>query len=126
MQIAEDLNGNVAKNNVAVTLRWNGNSEFWNKEVETNIFWFKEKNDWLVGVEDWKRRLLDFRTRGQKWDVQEGEQVGFESLDLMTKKIEWEKLLWFVGEIDMEDLEITRILGLKKNIVKLNLQKNET
>ena len=49
--------------------------------------------------------MLDFRTRGEKWNVQEGEQVGFESLDLMTKKIEWEKLLWFVGEIDMEDLE---------------------
>ena len=65
--------------------------------------------------------MLDFRTRGEKWGVQEGEQVGFESLDLITKKNEWEKLLWFVGEIDMEDLEITRILGLKKNVVKLNL-----
>ena len=36
MQIAEDLNGIIVTGNVAVALRWNGNSETRNKEAELN------------------------------------------------------------------------------------------
>ena len=42
MQIAEDPNGIIVTGNVAVALRWNGNSETWNKEAELNT-WFWEK-----------------------------------------------------------------------------------
>ena len=38
MQIAEDLNGIIVTGNVVVALRWNGNSETWNKEAELNTF----------------------------------------------------------------------------------------
>ena len=43
IQIAEDLNGIIVKGNVDVALRWNGNSETWNKEAELNTFWFEKK-----------------------------------------------------------------------------------
>ena len=49
IQIAADLNGIMVKYNGAVALRWNGNSETWNKEAEWNTFWF-----WLT---DLSRRL---------------------------------------------------------------------
>ena len=39
-------------------------------------------------VEDCKRCMLDFIGRGEVWDVREGGQVGFESLDLTTERIE--------------------------------------
>ena len=67
----------------------------------------------MVWVEDWKRRLLDFIERGERWDVWEGAQEGFESLDLMTEGIKKEKLLRFVGETEMEDLGVVGILGLE-------------
>ena len=41
IQIAEDLNGIIVKDNVAVALSWNGNSETSNKEnkeAELNTF----------------------------------------------------------------------------------------
>ena len=34
IKIAEDLDGIVVKCNTAAALRWNGNSETWNKEAE--------------------------------------------------------------------------------------------
>ena len=86
IQIAEDLNGIIVKGNVAVALSWNGNSETSNKEnkeAELNTFWFWEIIDWQAWVEDWKRRLLDFIEKGERWDVWGGAQAGFESLDLM-------------------------------------------
>ena len=43
IQISEDLNGIIVKDNIAVALSWNGNSETWNKEAELNTFWFWEK-----------------------------------------------------------------------------------
>ena len=113
MQIAEDPNGIIVTGNVAVALRWNGNSETWNKEAELNTFWFWEKVDWQAWVEDLKRRLLDFIGRSERWDVWEGAQAGFESLDLMTEGIKKEKLLRFVGETEMEDLGVVGILGLE-------------
>ena len=84
IQIAEDLHGIVVKGNVAVALRWNGNSETSNKEAELNTLWLWEKIDWQAWVEDWKRRLLDFIEKGKRWDVSGGARAGFESLDLMT------------------------------------------
>ena len=86
IQIAEDLNGIIVKGNVAVALSWNGNSETSNKEnkeAELNTFWFWEIIDWQAWVEDWKRHLLDFIEKGERWDVWGGAQAGFESLDLM-------------------------------------------
>ena len=86
IKIAEDLNGIIVKGNVAVALSWNGNSETSNKEnkeAELNTFWFWEIIDWQAWVEDWKRRLLDFIEKGERWDVWGGAQAGFESLDLM-------------------------------------------
>ena len=83
-----------------------------NKEAELNNFWFWGKVDWQAWEEDWRRRLLDFIGRGKRWDVWEGAQAGFESLDLMTEGIEKELLLRFVGETTMEDLGIVGILGL--------------
>ena len=87
IQIAEDLNGIIVKGNVAVALSWNGNSETSNKEnkeAELNTFWFWEIIDWQAWVEDWKRHLLDFIEKGERWDVWGSAQAGFESLDLMT------------------------------------------
>ena len=84
IQIAVDLNGIIIKGNVAVALSWNGNSETSNKEAELNTFWFWQIIDWQDWVEDWKRRLLDFIEKGERWDVWGGAQAGFESLDLMT------------------------------------------
>ena len=50
---------------------------------------FKKKLiDWHTWVEDCKRCMLDFIGRGEVWDVREGGQVGFESLDLTTERIE--------------------------------------
>ena len=86
IKIAEDLNGIIVKGNVAVALSWNGNSETSNKEnkeAELNTFWFWEIIDWQAWVEDWKRHLLDFIEKGERWDVWGGAQAGFESLDLM-------------------------------------------
>ena len=86
IQIAEDLNGIIVKGNVAVALSWNGNSETSNKEnkeAELNTFWFWEIIDWHDWVEDWKRRLIGFIEKGERWDVWGGAQAGFESLDLM-------------------------------------------
>ena len=86
IQIAEDLNGMIVKGNVAVALSWNVNSETSNKEneeAELNT-WFWEIIDWQAWVEDWKRHLLDFIKKGERWDVWGGTQAGFESLDLMT------------------------------------------
>ena len=68
-------------------LRWNVNLETWNKEAELNTVWFWEKNDWQVWVEEWKRQLLDFIRRGERWDVWEGAPAGFESLGLMNEGI---------------------------------------
>ena len=113
MQIAEDLNGIIVTDNVVVALRWNGSSETWNKEAELKTFWFWEKVDWQAWVEDLKRRLLDFIGRGERWDVWEGAQAGFESLDLMTEGIEKEQLLRSVGETEMGDLGVVGILGLE-------------
>ena len=116
IQIAEDLNGIIVKGNVAVALSWNGNSETSNKEnkeAELNTFWFWEIIDWQAWVEDWKRRLLDFIEKDERWDVWGGAQAGFESLDLMTEGIEKEKLLRFVGETEMENLVVLGILGPK-------------
>ena len=96
MRTAEDLNGIIVTGNITVALLWN--SETWNNEAELNTFWFWEKVDWQTWVKDWKGCLLDFIGRGLRWDVWEGTQAGFESLDLMIKKFEKEKLLWFVGE----------------------------
>ena len=76
-----------------VALHSNGNSETWNKEAELNTCWFWEKVDWQTWAEDLKRCLLDFIGRGKRWDVWEGAQAGFESLDLMTEGIEKEQLL---------------------------------
>ena len=115
VQIAEDLNGIIVTRNVAVALRWNGNSETWNKKAELNTFWFLRKS-WLAGLsKDLKRCLLDFIGRGERWDVWEGAQTGFESLDLMTEGIENEKLLRLVGETEMEDLRVVRILGFENS-----------
>ena len=116
IQIAEDLNGIIVKGNVAVALSWNGNSETSNKEnkeAELNTFWFWEIIDWQAWVEDWKRHLLDFIEKGERWDVWGGAQAGFESLDLMTEGIEKEKLLRFVGETEMGNLVVLGILGPK-------------
>ena len=44
IQIAEDLNGIIVKDNVAVALCWSSNSETWNKAEELNTFRFWEKN----------------------------------------------------------------------------------
>ena len=76
MQIAEDLNGIIVTGNVVVALRWNDNSEIWNKEAELNTFWLWEKVDWQAWVENLKRLLLDIIGRGAEAD--------FKSLDLMT------------------------------------------
>ena len=84
MQIAEDLNEIIVTGSVVAALRWNGNSEIWNKEEELNNFWLWEKVDWHAWVEDLKKHLLDFIGRGERWDVWEGAQAGFESLDLVT------------------------------------------
>ena len=40
IQIAEDLNGIIVKDNVAVALRWSSNSETCNKAEELNTFRF--------------------------------------------------------------------------------------
>ena len=113
MQIAEDLNGIIVTGNVVVALRWNGNSETWNKETELNTFWFWEKVDWQAWVEDLKRHLLDFTGRGKRWDVWEGAQAGFKSLDLMTEGVEKEQLLRSERETEMRGLGVVGILGLE-------------
>ena len=64
-------------------------------------------------MEDWKRRLQDFIEKGKRWDAWGGAQAGFESLDLMKKGIKEGKLLWFVGESEMDDLGLVEILGLE-------------
>ena len=46
IQIAEDLNRTTIKRNIVVALRWNSNSETWNKEAQLNT-WFWEKIDKL-------------------------------------------------------------------------------
>ena len=103
IQIPEDLNGIIVKGNVAVALRWNSNSETWNKEAAlNNAFWFWENIDWQAWLEDWKRHLLDFIGKGKKWDVGGGAGAGFESLALMTDEgIEKEKSLRFVGQTEI-------------------------
>ena len=57
--------------------------------------------------------MLDFIGRVERWDVWEGVEAGFESLDLMTEGIEKEKLLRSVGETKMKDLGVLGILGLE-------------
>ena len=48
IQIPEDLNGIIVKGSVAVALRWNSNSETWNKEAELNTwFWGKNCQVWV-------------------------------------------------------------------------------
>ena len=88
------------------------------------------KKSWLAGLsKDLKRRFLDFIGRGERWDVWEDAQTGFESLDLMTEGIEKEQLLRSVRETEMGDLGIVGILGLrilsdKKKVLRLNLRKD--
>ena len=113
MQITEDLNGIIVIGNATVALHWNSNSETWSKEAKLNTFWFWEKVAWQAWVEDWKKRLLDFIGRGERWDVWEGARAGFESLDLMTEEIKKENFLRFVGETEMEDIGIVGLLGLE-------------
>ena len=72
IQIAKYVNGIIVKDNVAVALSWNGNSETsnkQNKEAELNTFWFREIIDWQTWVEYWKRRLLDFIEKRERWNV---------------------------------------------------------
>ena len=57
--------------------------------------------------------MLDFIGRSERWDVWEGAQAGFESLDLMTEGIEKEQLLRSVRETEMGDLGVVGILGLE-------------
>ena len=85
IQIDENLYGITAKGNIAIALRWNRNLETWNKEAQLNPFWFRKKIDWQAWVEDWKRRLLDFIEGSERWDIWEGSQVGFASLDLINE-----------------------------------------
>ena len=113
MQITEDLNGIIVIGNAAVALHWNSNSETWSKEAKLNTFWFWEKVAWQAWIEDWKKRLLDFIGRDERWDVWEGARAGFESLDLMTEEIKKENFLRFVGETEMEDIGIVGLLGLE-------------
>ena len=54
IEIAENLNGVIVKGNVAVAWSWDGNSETSNKEGALNTFWFWEKVNWQVWVENWK------------------------------------------------------------------------
>ena len=70
-----------------------------------------KKIDWQAWVEDWKKRLLYFTGKGEKWGVWGGAQAGFESIDLMTQGIKEQKLMWFVGETEMDDLGVLGILG---------------
>ena len=51
-------------------------------------FLILKKIDWQAWVEDWKRHLLDIIGRSERWDVWEGSQVGFASLDLITEGVE--------------------------------------
>ena len=55
--------------------------------------------------------MLDFIGRGERWNVWEGAQAGFESLDLMTEGIEKEQLLRSVRGTEMGDLGVVGILG---------------
>ena len=110
IQNAEDLIGIIIKDSIAIALSWNGNTETWNKEAELNTFWFRKKIDWQGWVEDWKKRSLDFTEESKRWDVWGGTQAGFESLGLMTKGIEKEKLLRFVGVTETDDLVVVGIL----------------
>ena len=72
------------------------------------------RKNWLTGF---SRRLqkvpaILYRKR-QKWDVW-GDvcaQAGFEPLDLMTKRVKKENLLWFLRENEMDDLGVAGILG---------------
>ena len=57
--------------------------------------------------------MLNFTGRGERWDVSESAQAGFESLDLMTEGIKKEQLLQSVGETEMGDLGVVGILGLE-------------
>ena len=72
------------------------------------------RKKWLAGLSRRLEKVLArlYRKR-ERWDVSKGAQVGFESLDLMTEGIEKEKLLWFVGETEMEDLGEVEILKLE-------------
>ena len=93
IQIAEGLNGIIIKGNVAVALSWNGNwetSNKENKEAGLNIFWFWEIFDWQPWVEDWKRRLLDFIEKGERWDAWGGAQ-GRNSLLETGAKFKWQQ-----------------------------------
>ena len=121
MQIAEDLNGIIVADNVVVALRSNGNSETWNKEAELNTFGFWEKFDWQAWLEDWKRRLLDFIGSGERWDVWEGAQAGFESLNLMTEAIVKEKNIAFCWRNWNGRFRSSRSLRAWEFWVKLNL-----
>ena len=47
--------------------------------------------------------MLYFFGRGERWDVSEGAQVGFEFLDLMTEEFEKEQLLRSVRETEIGD-----------------------
>ena len=67
--------------------------------------------DWQVWVEDWKRCLLDFKGKVERWHFWGDAQAGFESLDLMSEGTEKEKLLQFVGETEMEDLGVVDLNG---------------
>ena len=45
------------------------------------------KIDWQARVEDLIRHLPGFSGTGKRWDVWEGTQAGFKSLDSMTEGI---------------------------------------
>ena len=59
--------------------------------------------------------MLDFIVRGKIWDVWEGAQASFESLDLMTEGIKKEQLLRSIGETGMGDLGVVGILMLENS-----------
>ena len=65
-KLLKNLNGILVKGNVAVALCWNGNSETWNKEAESNTFWFWEKIDCQGWVENWKKALARLYRKRQK------------------------------------------------------------
>ena len=68
--------------------------------------------------------MLDFIGKDRRWDVWEGAQAGFELLDLMTEEIEKEKLLWFVGGTEMDDLRVVGTLGIKKTLWSGSCERN--
>ena len=60
LQIAADLNGIMVKCNGAVALRWNDNSETWNKEAEWNIWFWLRNLSRRLGKHLWKTHQNGF------------------------------------------------------------------